>query len=123
MIQNWSDFDDLYWDDRLYLHELLGVQEAPGNNRDVVRNQYIINQQVVDEFRNSNFIDNEIADLDERNKSAAAQIEGSNLPSFGMTESSYPMESFRKRSSMEHEGSNTDIETEVAQAQAKKSRF
>ena len=100
MIQNWSDFDDLYWDDRLYLHELFGVSEAPGNNCDVVQNQYIINQQVVDEFRNSNFIDNEIADLDERNKSAAAQIEGSNLPSLGMTESSYPMESFRKRSSM-----------------------
>ena len=123
MIQNWSDFDDLYWDDRLYLHELLGVQEAPGNNRDVVRNQYIINQQVVDEFRNSNLIDNEIAYPDERSKSDAAEIEGSNLPCLGMTESSYPMESFRKRLGREHEGSSIDIETEVTQAQAKKSKF
>ncbi|XVF29475.1 hypothetical protein REPUB_Repub15cG0124300 [Reevesia pubescens] len=96
-----------------------------GSNCDGVQNQSSINQQDDDQFKNSNFIDNEIGYPDERNKSAAAEIEGSNLPSLGMTESSYPMESFRKRSGMELEGSTSsiDIETEVAQAQAKKSRF
>ncbi|XP_022761563.1 uncharacterized protein LOC111307715 isoform X2 [Durio zibethinus] len=115
---NLFDFDDLYWDG-IYLHEL----KATDNNCDGVQNQSSINQQVADEFRNSNLIGNEIAYPDERNKSAAAEIEGSNLPSLGMTESSHPMESFRKGSGMEHEGSSTDIGTEVAQAQAKKRRF
>ena len=122
MIQNWSN-DDSNWDNGLYLHELFGVPEALITNCNGVQNQSSINQQVADEFRNSNFIENEIVDPDERNKSAAAEIEGSNLPSLGMTEFSYPMESFRKRSSMEREGSTTDTEIEVAQAQAKKSRF
>ncbi|XVF29476.1 hypothetical protein REPUB_Repub15cG0124400 [Reevesia pubescens] len=172
------EFDDLYWDDGLYYHELFGVPQAPDINSDGVQNQPNINQQVVDDqfkppddsnsdgvrnqsninqqvaddqfkppddsncdgvqnqssinqqdvddqVRNSNFIDNETGYPDEGNKSAAAEIEGSNLPALGMTESSYPMESFRKRSSMELEGSTSsiDIETEVAQAQAKKSRF
>ena len=122
MIQNLFGIDYSYWDG-LYLHELFGVPEAPDNNRDGVQNQSSFNQQVVDEFRNSNLIDNEIAYPDERSKSDAAEIEGSNLPCLGMTESSYPMESFRKRLGREHEGSSIDRETEVTQAQAKKSKF
>ena len=105
MIQNWSD-DDLYCDNGLYLHELFGVPEAPDNNCNGIQHQSSINQQVAYEFRNSNFLDNEIVDPDERNKSAAAKIEGSNLPSLIMIESSYPR-----------------VPIEVAQAQAKKSRF
>ncbi|XP_022734759.1 uncharacterized protein LOC111288225 isoform X2 [Durio zibethinus] len=120
---NLFGFDDLCLDG-LYLHELYGVQEAPDDNGDGVQNQSSINQQVADEFRNSNLIDNGIAYPDERSKSAAAaEIEGSSFPSLGMTESSYSNESFRKRSCMEHEGSSIDMETEVAQAQAKKHRF
>ncbi|KAK6255460.1 NAC domain - like 10 [Theobroma cacao] len=114
------DFDSSYWDG-IYLDELFGALEAP-NNHDGVQNQSSTNQQDADEFRNSNFINNEIAYPDETSKAAAAEI-GSNLPSLGMTESSYPMESFRKRSCREHEGSSADIETEVAPAQAKKSRI
>ncbi|XP_021291301.1 NAC domain-containing protein 91-like isoform X2 [Herrania umbratica] len=118
---NLFDFGYSYLDG-LYLDELFGALEAP-NNHDGVQNQSSTNQQDADEFRNSNFINNEIAYPDGTSKAAAAEIEGSNLPSWGIPESSYPMESSRKRSCMEHEGSSADIETEVAPAQAKKSRI
>ena len=88
MIQNLFEFDDLYWDG-ICLHELCGVPQAPNNNGDGIQNQSSINQQVADEFRNSNLIDNEIVYPDERSKSTAAEID---LPSLGMTESSNLME-------------------------------
>ncbi|XVF84333.1 hypothetical protein PTKIN_Ptkin17bG0028600 [Pterospermum kingtungense] len=112
--------------DGLCFHELFGVPEAlDNNNGDGVQNQSSINQQVAE--TNSNVINNEIAYLDERSNQhniiAAANIEGSNFPSFSMVGSSYPMESSGKRSAMELGGSSIDIESEVAQTQAKKRRF
>ncbi|XVF84331.1 hypothetical protein PTKIN_Ptkin17bG0028400 [Pterospermum kingtungense] len=124
-VQNQSSINQQV-SDGLCFHELFGVPEAlDNNNGDGVQNQSSINQQVAE--TNSNAIKNEIPNPVERRNQhdiiAAADTEGSNLPSFGMTVSSRSMESSGKRSAMELGGSSIDIETEVVQTQAKKSRF
>ncbi|XVF84334.1 hypothetical protein PTKIN_Ptkin17bG0028700 [Pterospermum kingtungense] len=84
-VQNLCSINQLV-SDGLFFHELLGVPKAlDNNNSDRVQNQSSINQETADGFRNSNVINYETANPDERSNQhniAAADIEGSNLPSF-----------------------------------------